>query len=610
MDNYQYSKETIKARVVKTAMNYRGVNSPDDLDPSTRLFIEAITSELYILADDMVNIEMRLLDKLAQTLTPAAVTTAMPAHAVMYTLPSESGMTLNMESTFYYEDPVLNKKFNLNNIEFSPVCNIELKKARICRLVCNGVFYSIDEKLQKTVLSQLPWTDRSASTWIGLEMDKSIHSLKNTSFYIDLPNVKNRREHLSLLQFSKWEINGHPVKVKRGLADNQKSKSSLLIKLLDQYNTMNTINKDIYKLYENHYITITDDIAYTTTLCPQELTPWLNAAIKKEQELTPSLLWIHIQFPPAFLPEILKDITICMNTVPVAQKILRRQHVTISEMNNIIKLTVKENEAFLAVQSVTDSHDRQYKELYDRNSYNNETGTYSVRHGGCERFDTRGAHELLNRLIDLAVEERAVFTAESKSKMMDTVENMLHLINRMKESMSNEKGIGEIPYYLVMDCLSLKETILVEYWITNGTIGNNLKSGSPLLLNSDLNPNTKFTCLLTPSSGARAAITPQNKIWQYKKLLTSHDRIVTNEDIINFCLAEYPDIITDVQIKRGCAVSTKPHEGLIRTIDLTISINIRKAETFNEEDFIWILRTDIENKSPENYNYRFFIQKI
>lgn len=610
MENYKYSKETIKARMIKTAMNHRGIDNPDELDPITKLLIEAITSELYILADDTVNIEVRLLEKLAQILTPTAVTTAIPAHAVMYAFPLGSGSNLNMESAIYYEDPELNKRHNLTNIEFSPICNIELKKARVCRLICNGTFYNIDEKLKKTSISKFSSIDQPASVWIGIDIDKNIGSLKNMSFYIDLPDLKDKYEYLSLLQFSKWEIDGRAIKIKRGLTCNDKNESHSLESLLDQYNTMHVINKDIYQLYENNYITIDNDPAYSVSPCPQSVADQLSETIEKDQELAIPLLWVHIQFPPVFLSNVLDDITIYTNTVPIAQKIVRKQHTGISELNNIIRLTVKQNEAFLAVKSVIDSHDRQYKELYDKNNYNHETGTYSIRHGGCERFDTRTSHELLNRLIDLAVEERAVFTAESKNKMIDTIEEMLQLINRMKETMDSSEDSGEMPYYLIMDCLSPKETIKVEYWVTMGTIGNYPTPLSPLLAAPDLNLDPRFTRLLTSATGARTAIAPQNKIWQYKKVLTSFNRIVTNEDIVNFCQAEYPDIITDVQIKRGCAIGTKPHEGLIRTIDLNIFINIPQTENFNKEEFIWLLKTNIESKSPENYNYRYFIHQI
>ena len=334
---------------------------------------------------------------------------------------------------------------------------------------------------------------------------------------------------------------------------------------------MNLINRDIYNLYRSGFITLEDDIPITSAFYPPEFSGILNTSEELKSEFNIPLLWIKVQFPPAFLPAILEDISICLNAVPIVQKMLKSKNVPMDEFVNIVPLTLKENEYFLCVHSVLDSVNRIYSELPHEEGLEYQQGFYSVRHGGCERFDSRDAKDFLLRLADLLEEEAAMFSSVTKGKITNMTQEMLQLINRMKAATVGMDEEREISHYLIMDCPDPHEKIMAKYWVTNGVIGNGISAGTPLLAAAGTDISGAF--LVTATTGGKRSLLSHEKVRLFRNTLTFRDRIVTNEDIANFCQTEYPDIITSVELKRGIAASKKPHEGLIRTIDIHLFIN-------------------------------------
>lgn len=363
---------------------------------------------------------------------------------------------------------------------------------------------------------------------------------------------------------------------------------------------------DLYNLYKSKFITIEEDIRPSLINYPAELAGWIDKSAVLQQEFGCARLWFHIQFPPKFLPGIMEDITVCINAVPVSQKSLRTTNTELSEFVNIVPLPTKENEYFLSVQSVRDMHGHQYLELSDKNS--SGQGTYSIRNGGCERFDSRDAKDYLTRLVDLLDEETAIFSSVLKDKITGMVEEMLHLTNRMKVTISDMKSNRDMLHYLIMDCQKVPETITAKYWSTYGDLANGISAGTSLTpsLGTEIDPHTAF--LLTVTRGGRQPLSSLKRIDQFKNTLISRNRIITTEDIVDFCLTEFSGIISDAKVKHGIAISNSLHGGLVRTIDVQLTLVSLSSENINIEDLHWELATRLKERSPETYNYRIIIQ--
>lgn len=609
MNEQKYNKENIKDRMVKTAMHFWGIDKSESLDPLVSLIIEALSSEIYTLSNEVATIETRLLDKLAEILIPGTKTTAQPAHAIACSQPIDAEYVLKKGSSIFYEDFNFNRKNKVKSMYFTTLCDTHLKKGTVKYMIYNGICVSLDKNMSKNVIERLTIPDSASSVWMALDMDQSISTLKDISFYLDFPNLNNRSEYSRLLPFTAWSVNGRDIKIRTGLKTAGIERHELM-KRLSQYDTVNQIDRDICNLYNSRFISIEDDFQFKRIKYPSELENFITPSTNLAQEFCVPLLWIRIQFPPIFLSEILEDITICMNAFPVVQKFQKSVNVKLDELTNIIPLVTNDNEYFLSVSSVRDAHGRHYLELSDKEDIGEEQGSYSIRHGGCERFDTRDARDYLVRLLDLLNEESATFSSIFKGKNKELTEEMFNLINRMKLNVSEIAEKREMTNYLIMDTPTAGEIIISEYWVTNGANANGIRSGSNLAPGLGVEIQPLFTFLMTNTIGGKQPLTSQEKIGRFKNTLISRDRIITPEDIKDFCLMEYPDIITDVKVQRGLAQSGKPHGGLARTIDVYIYANGTTMNEIDKDSLYWNLTAKLQNRSPETFNYRLFIDKI
>src|SRR3954453_13483245 len=100
LDEINSSKEAIKNRVLKHALNYWNIKTTDTLDPVVKLILEALSLELYNLSNDIKDTHIRILEKIANLLTPNALTVPNAAHALLHAVPVESTELLTNKTGF------------------------------------------------------------------------------------------------------------------------------------------------------------------------------------------------------------------------------------------------------------------------------------------------------------------------------------------------------------------------------------------------------------------------------------------------------------------------------------------------------------------------------
>jgi len=77
-----HAKEVIKARILHQATKLWGVHNPNALDPLVSLLIDAFSTEIFKVNNDIENIKVNILEKIARVLTPSIYTYPRPAHAI------------------------------------------------------------------------------------------------------------------------------------------------------------------------------------------------------------------------------------------------------------------------------------------------------------------------------------------------------------------------------------------------------------------------------------------------------------------------------------------------------------------------------------------------
>lgn len=609
MSEEKYNKEIIRNRMLNFAAAFWGMKKTENFDPAVKLLIEALSNELYKLNEEFSNIETRLLEKTARMLTPGILVSPTPAHAVIHASPIEVEYLLKKDTGFYYENHSASKS-KKESLSFYPTCQTVVRKGDVRYLLCDGLLYSVKPDLGKTMISRLEQRAEEAyCVWFGLELDEHITNLKDISFYLNFPNITDSYEYLYLLSCTEWFLNGKQIPVQRGIYEVTDNCQNAAMSFFSNYEIANVIDMTATGLYKNNYLTISGDVPIDENdrmTAPAPLSSVLSE--KAEQVLNTPLLWIKVQFPSNFKREILEDIQLGINVVPVENKKLYEKSIEVNDLFGLIPLTTEDNEHLLSVYSVSNTKGEPYHELLYNTQQEGEYGTYSIRRGGCERFDSRSAKDLLCYLTDLLSDETSAFGSLPSTRLRSLTQQMEVLITQMRQAADNIREYREMPYYVMIDQLKSKDKITVRYWVTNCESANDVRAGSALSPNVGTYIQPKDLVLVSPTYGGKQEPKFDERTDLYRYELTTRDRILTNDDISSFCKKELGELLDSVEIRNGVAISNMPKEGLIRTKDIYLALagglkNQSQGELIKKD-----LKTKLMDKSPDTFNYRLFIK--
>jgi hypothetical protein len=375
-----------------------------------------------------------------------------------------------------------------------------------------------------------------------------------------------------------------------------------------KYNLLNQTDNNILDFHNSQFLTVRSDIPLTAIQrrqLPAELSDLFPARITGSME---SCYWLKVVFPPNVREENLNDLNVCINAFPVANKTLYSPIHKPGGLTDIIPLRTKESEHFLSMENVTDSHGHEYKPVpYTAQGRKLEAGTYNIKRGGVERFDRRDTGEYLERLIDLLRSESAAFSSLDMDNMRNIIDNVQQGLMDIETKYSESKMDNpDPPHYLLLNTIEEKDTVHVEYWGTSCEQANGLRAGQALIPRSSL-PMLKNSCrLLKTTGGGKSPANATGRLDAFRYVLTSRDQILTDEDICNFCRCILGERVSRVSVTKGLTVSPKPKEGLIRTIDVSLT-PAEGCESMGSEMQAELLAM-LRRRSPGSFNFRIMIK--
>ncbi|WP_311326220.1 hypothetical protein [Capnocytophaga sputigena] len=604
----QGKKEEIQESMIRSALHFWNIKNVENLDPLVRLLIEVLSEQLYVLSGEMYDMENRVIQRLSEVLLPESISKAKPSHAIAYIAPLWNGVKTELEMRFLVKNPFANNDFR-QEYSFFPIANIPLYQANIKKIIHPQGIVQIDELLNKKELYTSPlFSDKKI--WIGLSLDEDVKDLEHLSFFFNFPNIIKKDDYLNLLQYTQWECNGKILKVRNRLyVEEHIEKSNLVEYFFDSQEFNHRVNREILEHYSPHYLTIDQSFPIQNEekqLAPYSLTK--NPILTNEEAVAvcdQKLLWIGVSFPEQFSYQILSEIEIAINAIPIANKELKEITHNNERELGIIPLILDKKESFLGIVSVTDEKNQSYTRTH---GFKSETiqRTYALRQGGTESFDNRSTKDFLAKLENILEDEgNRVFLQKEYKDIKEMVKETIKRIQLMGRTLQNE-GDYEALHYVFLDN-SPENLFFIKYWTTLGELANGIRIHTPLSATKvGAHSYVKQAILLTPSSGGLSIPTERERIAQFKYLLNGRGRIVTNYDIKTFLLAEYPNTISDVYIEHGISKGETSLQGLVRTIDVHL-------KTFSIIDEKEVLIENIYKKlvhiSPMTFQYRIFIDE-
>lgn len=609
LDQNIYSKESVKARMLQNATKVWGLKSPQSLDPFVKLLIDAFSTEIFKANNEIQTVNARILEKLAKLLTPSIYTHPVPAHALAYTLPYESSEILLDHTEFFFKkqmnSTVKSESDKQINIPFTPVGSIRTIKAQTAIMFVGNTCYSLDERLNKIPVSRFQGRPEDyRKITIGIDVSKYINEKfpKSLSMYCSNPAFEHLDFVYKLLPYSTVSSNGNPLFIKQGLTYVKTQQAEGYEQIFHEQSIKTKIIDDIKSIYNHKFIEVSGlsrDL-FTKNL-PEEL-DFLNGKEEIEKYLNgKELLWLTFEFPPQFSAEILDNFTFVLNAFPVYNRGWKKTEYSLDIMGNNIPLITEESEHFLYVDEVQDGDGRKYTEIPFTPSDILKKGLYTVRKGGMERFNNRNAVDMISNVLELTRDEVAAFSLLNRdnvkgmlSEMSDKMKSMVQKVNNAKRNIRQELN------YVIMEPVEKTDHTYAAFWITHCTFANNMRPGTEL----SNQKKSQSMILLTESIGGAEEQKGSDSIQAYKYALTTRDKIISLEDVKNYCRMVLKDELKDVRVKRGTMISNKPKEGFIRTVDVEIvPNNYSFYGRVYWENMANILRNQIVSKAIDGIEY-------
>jgi hypothetical protein len=610
------SKELIKNRMYRHALKFWGIKNTEDLDPAVKLIMEALALELSALANEVKDTQVRILEKVANMMAPDSLTSPNPAHAILHATPAEPFEILGKTTSFY--SPIkISSENNVHgevsvDINLTPVDAVKLLHVKVDKFIGAGAMYSYGPSFNKVFLGRSNTRQIENNTvWMGLKIQPGVDSINDLGFCFDWKNLeyKMAQRILPLLPMCKWYINNGEIRTTPGLkyvVPNEKFHN-----IFDDYDLLSLREKDIKDFYDKRFITIDHDedldLKELSALYPKEFLTMFNPT--ELQKLNEKLLWIKIVFPAAIDDDYLNELYIYPNAFPVMNRKLSDLKYRLKGGSNIIPLRTEIIDQFLSVRSLTDDlHD--YRPVPYRKQDEEETGTYTLRSGGVERFDSRNAREMISYLMELLRSESATFASYGYDFIASTLKELHQKIALMEQKTKGYiNNHAEIPNYLIVKPFEGEEMMYVQFWTTLAEIANNLRSGTRLQQSKGVKVLPDSIFLVTTTIGGKNRLKPEEKLNAFRYGLMTRNRIVTKEDIRSFCFYELGDTIAAVEVEKGYEMSLHSKQAFHRTIDVIItpsSTNRDDLEAWNIT--AQQLHTKLQSRSGIMSNYRVKIQ--
>lgn len=574
------SKEAIKARMLQNAVKLWGLKSPHAVDPFVRLLMEAFSTEIFKVNNEVQAIHARILEKMAKLLTPSLYTAPRPAHAIAFTNPTELNEILPSHSEFFIQRSFPSSVKAASDLEvaipFTPVANIQLTKATINMLFTATTCYSLDG-INKMPIARLP-NNVLGHRKIVLGIDVSSYVEEPLPSKLSIYCSNSSFEHLDfvykLLPFVIASSNETGIQVKQGLSYVAQEHNSGYEEIFREYATRTRIEEDIKNRYAHQFIELAG-LSHQMISQPGEL-PETLTSLKDRPDIQSLIsdkhyLWLELEFPPQFSVDILESFSFVLNAFPVYNKGWKSNEYTLDTTGNNIPLLTGTGEHFLYVDEVVDGLGKKYDEIPFTHNHS-EKGIYTVRTGGMERFSERDALDTISYILELTRDEVSAFGVLDRDRVGEIMKGMILQMKVLDQKItSTEREVIQKMNYVIVDPADGAEHLRASYWITHCALANYIRANTQLLDQKKTKEGSnRSIILLTDSTGGENEQKGTDAIQAYKYALTTRDKLVSIEDIKSFCHLLLKDDLKEVRVKRGTIISNKPKEGFLRAINIEV----------------------------------------
>jgi hypothetical protein len=180
---------------------------------------------------------------------------------------------------------------------------------------------------------------------------------------------------------------------------------------------------------------------------------------------------------------------------------------------------------------------------------------------------------MIAHVLELTRDEVSAFGVFDRDKVVDALGSMTRQMKTLSQKVASiGKNINQEMNYVIIDPIGQTEYARATYWVTHGSWANNIKPGTELAQQRLPQAGaTRNIMLLTETIGGNEEQKGTDAIQAYKYALTARDKIISMEDVKNYCRLALKNNIKQIEVRRGTIISDKPKEGFIRTVEVEIA---------------------------------------
>lgn len=583
------NKEQIKNRMIKQAATIWGVAVNEiemSFDPIVALLIAACASEIEKISNEVDQSQTRVTEKLMQLMTPETANGPSPAHAILYADSDDDVTPLKPEYLFLYRKEIAYKKTEIlqKDIFFSPVQDFNLVNAKIEYLATGNVIKHLTSNKNWDILSQ-DQNDRlpESTLYVGITSDLKSIPIGDLSLYFELQDVDNKDIFFHHLRNAQWYADDEEIETVGGFYNSKDSVSSDLDHIFeDTSDKTHHVAQQVLKSYSKHYITL-KAFRKGKGIKKSGYEELQSIIDSNKLKINDQVRWIKIEFPRIISNETLAKLHCSFNAFPVLNRNLKSFSSRIKDYVHIFP--VKTEDLFFDMKSISNTNGDIYRER-SKNSSGEDKGTFVIRGDNLGKLEKRQAKEYLLHLIELLKDESASFSFLNNDFLHSNLKGLNQLLALLEKKVTETSSQETQTNYIVLKPYKTNEDLIVEYWITNGSLANALPSGSALSIYKGFGVSRSNCHLVTTSLGGQDGLNMNDRLNSYRKSLLARDRIVTKEDIKALCYEMYGERIEKVEVRKGYTNGVGINKGLVQCIEIQLSPNTKQPTALEEWETI------------------------
>ncbi|MBO0932455.1 type VI secretion system baseplate subunit TssF [Fibrella aquatilis] len=595
----QRSRENIRSEMIREVARLWNYDETDmaveRFDPLVGLLLGAFATGIEGLHHELQNSRSRIIQRLAQLLTPGTLTGAQPAHAVMRTRVVDPQFTVQPTHVFSCNT-------GGREVHFSPAGTFQLSNVALKTSIIQNKVRDYGAGAKEAFLNQVLPGD---ACWLGLTVDEDTTALTDMTLFFDWRNDPLRLAHADKMVDARVFMADTELTCQPGLPD---------MPLADTNSLAGQMHEHTQRFYGSHFLTISSIAQKTgqpiSLINGQGCFPAeLDGAFTPEElakHFVQNLLWLKIVFPASLPAETTYRTHIEVNAFPVLNRRLCVDTHELRPLFNVFPVRVEAQEAFLEIASVETPGGgsiSQAQQLGRDSQYQ-----YVLRQGGITRFDERDGYDMLTYLTTLLRDESAMFMTLGRSELETEIEEIRKRLEKINAAIGTG---GEQRSFVTVKTPEKAGRLTIKFWSTYAEQANRIPFGTKLSKDrSQLAFVDDESVLLTTTTGGRNALTPDDTLPAFRQALLTRGRIVTVADIRAVCFAELGDKLSAVAVTKGVTPGVSKSQGLVRTIDVVLTPNPAKATPPDQwDEYCHRLKHIIDQQSFTILPYRVLVSK-